>query len=692
MADNKFYTTTPIYYVNFKPHIGTSYTTILTDVVSRVQRLRGKEALLVTGSDEHSQNIADLAEAAGQTPRAYCDDIIPKFKDCWELVQIQDYRFERTSDPKHHETVRKFWQRIYDRGDVFKGEYAGWYHTTDNRYLEPEEVPEKPEQDPKLKYLTEESYYFRLSKYQDWLLAFHEANPELVVPDFRRNEMLSRIKGGLRDICISRTSTKWGVPLPWDESHVLYVWVDALLTYLTGSGFDVDAFVATCTNADGSSTEVRTPLWETTREDLKSQPADNHWPADLHMMAKDIPWFHAVIWPAMWASFGGPPPKKMLVHGYWQFAGEKMSKSLGNVVDPYDAAAIVGVDGLRYFLMREVPAGRDGNFNYEALISRYNYDLANDLGNLVHRATSLVHQSFDGVLPEAAPTLDASDEAFEAARLAAIEKTLPAYESLRFSDALSEVWALVSLGNKYVDEKKPWELKKKPERQAEIATMFTRLFEAIRTIVLLAYPVIPGAANRFWKILGFEGTLEEQREAALSQTLSAGHRFGASEVVFQRVDPKVLEQARGGDAGAEAGKGKQTKQAKQGGQAEQGKKAKAKKEAEPLPEGLISFDDFMKVELRIGEVRAAQKVEKADKLLQLTVFDGERERQIVAGIAKWYAPEELVGKRLAIVVNLAPVKLRGVLSEGMVLAAEDGQGRLSFLTPHNDVDTGSKIR
>ncbi|MCK5798397.1 MAG: class I tRNA ligase family protein, partial [Deltaproteobacteria bacterium] len=335
MADDKFFITTPIYYVNFKPHVGTSYTTILTDVVSRVERLRGKRALLVTGSDEHSQNIADLAEEAGMAPRAYCDTIIPKFTECWDLVQIQDYRFERTSDEKHRQTVQAFWKQIYERGDVYKGEYAGWYHTSDNRYLEEDEVPENPEEHPRLKYLTEESYYFKLSAYQDWLLAFHEANPNFVVPEFRRNEMLSRIQGGLKDICISRTSTDWGIALPWDSGHVFYVWVDALLTYLTGSGFDLEAFDAT-RDAEGRSREVKEPLWETAREDLVSQPDGNYWPADLQVMAKDIPWFHAVIWPAMWASFGGPPPKKMLVHGYWQFDGEKMSKSYNNTIEIFE--------------------------------------------------------------------------------------------------------------------------------------------------------------------------------------------------------------------------------------------------------------------------------------------------------------------------------------------------------------------
>jgi methionyl-tRNA synthetase len=666
MAGRKFFITTPIYYVNFKPHIGTSYTTILTDVTSRFRRMHDEQALLVTGSDEHSQNIADLASEAKLSPREYCDQMIPRFTDCWKLLEIQDYRFERTSDERHHRLVRRFWQQIYDKGDVYKGEYAGWYHTTDNRYLDEDEVPEKPEDNPRLKYLSEEAYYFKLSAYQDWLLAFHEANPSYVIPDFRRNEMLNRIRQGLRDTCISRTSTDWGIRLPWDEGHVLYVWVEALLTYLTGSGFDIDAFLATY--RDGASTEVQTPLWATTREQLASQPPSNFWPADLHVMAKDIPWFHAVIWPAMLASFGAPPPKQMLVHGYWQFAGEKMSKSLGNVVDPYDAAKLVGVDGLRYFLMREVPAGRDGNFNYESLIKRYNYDLANDLGNLVHRTISMLHQSFDGAVP---PPSSEADASLEETRKRAVGQALKAYAELRFSEALQHIWALVREANQYIDRNKPWEAKKKAERRAEIGGVFNQLIHAIRTVALLAYPVVPVAANRFWRILNLPATLEEQRLDALDATVPVGHKVCASEVVFKRVDEKVL-------ASLEA---KPAVQA-----------AATKEEPNETDEGLITIDDFGRVSLRVALVKTAEKVPKADRLLKLIVDDGERERQIVAGIAQHYDPADLPGKRVVIVANLKPAKLRGLLSEGMLLAATNADGSLSIISPERDVEAGAGVR
>lgn len=674
-ADNKFYLTTPIYYVNFKPHVGTSYTTILADVTTRHQRFLGKDAMFVTGSDEHSQNIADLAAAEGKTPLQYCDEIIPKFKECWSACRIDDYRFERTSDERHHRLVQVFWQRILDSGDVYKGQYSGWYHTSDNRFLDEDEVPENPESHPRLKFITEEAYYFRLSKYQDWLLSFHEANPQFVVPDFRRNEMLRRIEGGLKDICISRSGTDWGIPLPWDEGHVFYVWIEALLTYMTGSGFDIDAFEKTFRN--GKSSEVREPLWETTRADLSSQPDTNYWPCDLHLMAKDIPWFHVVIWPAMLASYGAPLPKQALVHGYWNFDGEKMSKSLGNVVDPYDAIELVGVDGLRYFLMREVPLGLDGNFNYEALISRFNFDLANDLGNLVHRTVSMVHQNFEGKVPEVLAVTDL-DEEIEQRRRETVESAMQKYSELRYSEMLQDLWALIAEANRYIDEKKPWELKKNPERRDEISTVFNRLVNLIRSVLLLAAPVIPEGASRFWQILNLEGDPATLGVGALQEQVATGHQLNPSEPVYRRLDLNKLKAESAG-----------TPTAKEAGKEEAGKPAED--DGNRTGENVITIDDFAKVQLRVAEVVKAEKVEKADKLLCLQLDDGMQGRQILAGIAQWYAPEDLVGRKVVIVANLAPRKLRGLMSEGMVLAASDGEGRLALISPSGEVSSGAVV-
>lgn len=675
----KFYVTTPIYYVNSRPHIGTSYTTIIADITTRVREFLGEEALLVTGSDEHSQNIADLAALADKSPREFCDEIVPTFTKLWADINIKDYRFKRTSDEEHHQLVKTFWQRIHDNGDVYKGEYSGWYHTSDNCFLDDDDVPENPENDPRLKYLTEEAYFFKLSKYEDWLQKLHAANPEFVVPDFRRNEMLSRINQGLRDICISRTSTEWGIPLPWDDKHVFYVWIEALLTYMTGSGFDINAFEKTF--IDGKSSEIREPIWETTREDLKTQPDTNFWPCDLHTMAKDIPWFHAVIWPAILASYGAPPPKQELVHGYWTFGGEKMSKSLGNVVDPYDAMKLVGVDGLRYFLAREVPLGLDGNFNHEALVNRYNYDLANDLGNLVHRSISMLHQLFDGVVPEVLAVAD-SDNEIEDRRRIHCEKALELYRSFKYSEALQEIWALIGDANKYIDDKKPWELKKKPERRDEISTVFNRLINVIHTVLLLVYPVIPTAANRFWQTLNLPGTLEATRVSELNSRIRGGHQVNMSEPVFARLDvKKVLREVDG----PPAAKAKPT-----------AKPAQAPQKSATADDvdgaNVITFDDFGKVELRVALVKDAEKVEKTDKLIRLVLDDGDGERQIVAGIAQHYEADELIGKRIVIVANLKPAKLRGILSQGMLLAATDSAGTLALVTPEREVLPGATVR
>lgn len=674
--NNKYYLTTPIYYVNSRPHIGTSYTTIICDIMARFARMQGRDARLTTGSDEHSQNIADLAAEAGMPPRDYCNKFIPTFTECWDLCNIQSYHFQRTSSPEHRHLVQTFWQRIFDKGDVIKGEYSGWYHTSDNRFLDEDELPENPEEHPRLKFLTEESYFFKLSKYADWLLKFHEANPEWVVPGFRRNEMLSRIRQGLKDVCISRTSTDWGIPIPWDDGHVFYVWIEALLAYVTGSGFDIDAFEQTF--KDGKSTETRDPLWETTRADLKTQPETNYWPADLHVMAKDIPWFHAVIWPAMCASYGLPLPQQELVHGYWQFEGEKMSKSLGNVVNPYDAEKLVGTDGLRYFLAREVPLGLDGNFGFEGLVNRFNYDLANDLGNLVHRTVSMLHQLFEGEVPEVLAVTDA-DQAIEEARRETGGAVLELYQEMKLSEALQEIWALVGHANKYIDDKKPWELKKNPGRRDEVSTVFNRLVNVIRTVLLLAYPVIPASANRFWQIMNLPGPLEELSISELDGSISAGHRLNESTPVFQRIDTKKLI--------ADAAKAEK-KEAKQ-----QQKQQKKQDKAAAAEDGsnLITIADFTKVELRVARVLSAEKVEKADKLLRLMLDDGAGQRQIVAGIAMHYDPAELVDKHVIVVANLKPAKLRGIVSEGMLLAATDSEGQLSILTTERPVGTGARV-
>lgn len=689
---DKFFLTTPIYYVNAKPHLGTTYTTVIADIIARSMRMSGRETLMLTGSDEHSQGIADLAAQEGIPPREFCDRIIPTFHEAWKLVEIQDYGFERTSGDKHRNVVQKFYGRIFEKGDIYKGEYSGWYHTTDNRFLNEDEVPENPESEPRLKFLTEEAYFFKLSAYQDALLKFHEANPDFVIPDFRRTEMLNRIKEGLNDLCISRTSTDWGVTLPWDAGHVFYVWVDALLTYITGSGFDIDGYLAA-----GGLDLPPEKLWTLGKNDIPGQGDGNFWPCDLNIMAKDIPWFHAVIFPAMLFSFGLPPVKQMIVHGYWNFGGGKMSKSLGNVVSPQEACDIVGADGLRYFFAREASLGLDGNFSLELLIDRYNYDLGNDLGNLVHRTISLTHQLFGGIVPGEGYSpgdFKEDDMALVAQSSAVAEAVISAYSEYRLSEALRTIWELISNANKYFDAKQPWTLKKHPEREREVGAMFVTLYNVLRTVIVMVAPVIPGAAQKLWNAIGLDGNLSELGWDEISgcKCYPVGTAVEKGEPVFPRIDKKEILGDGGAngaalDAAKGGGKGGGKDAANAGGISES-----ASQPEKPEGVAVIEYDDFAKVKLTLATVKSAARVEGTDKLLHLKLYDGsETEREIVAGIAEWYKPEELEGKTLVIVANLKPRKMRGIESRGMLLAAQDGKGGFSVLTSERPVSAGAKI-
>ncbi len=672
--EKKFYVTTPIYYVNAAPHMGTGYTTILADIVARTKRKQGYRVKFVTGSDEHSQNIADKAAELGLDPLEFCNRNIPAFLEAWKLLEISDYEFYRTSSPRHREVVQKFFQRIYELGDIYKGTYSGWYHTTDNRFLDPSEVPEDPESKPYLKFLTEEAYYFRLSKYEGYLLEFYDQHPDFIHPDFRRTEMLNRIREGLKDLCISRSSTEWGIPLPWDRNHVFYVWVDALLTYLTGSGFDIDAALAALERGE---------------DPMAVQPAANFWPCDLHIMAVDIPWFHAVIWPAMLKSFGIPAPKKLLVHGFWNFEGTKMSKSKGNVFHPKDAVALVGADGVRYFVVREVPVGLDGNFSVRALAERYNYDLANDLGNLLHRTLNMALKFLGGVIPAPTVVFPRDLEIKELADRVPGE-VIEHYESLRFKEGLELAWELVRELNRYIDTTKPWELNKEGKKE-EIGTIFHLLIEAIRRLLIVLSPVMPGACDRYWQQLGFEGRVSELTFDALSETLPENHKVGQPEVVFPRLDLEDLEEEF--IRRKEALTGEKVERIA----AEEKPAPKEEKMAEKPTEEKewIEIGDFMKLNLITAKVLSAEPVEGADKLIKLTVDDGSRkDRVLVAGIRPWYDPEELVGRTIVILDNLKPKKLRGVLSEGMLLAATDesqGERVVRIVTVDGEVAPGSKL-
>lgn len=662
---SKFYVTTPIYYVNAAPHMGTGYTTILCDVLARFHRRDGRDARLVTGADEHSQGIADLAAAAGIPPREYCDRFIPDFQKAWELLEIGPYEFYRTSSPEHHRTVQAVMTRIYENGDIYKDQYSGWYHSTDNRFVPEDELPEDPASDPRLKFLTEDAYFFRLSKYQSFLLDFHERHPQAIVPDFRRNEMLNRLRGEIRDLCISRTSTSWGVPIPWDTDHVFYVWADALLTYLTGSGFDA---VQACQ----ALREGKDPM--------SVQGPDCFWPAQLHVMAKDIPWFHTIIWPALLQAAGLPLPQSCLVHGYWNFDGAKMSKSLGNVFHPRDAVALVGAAGVRYFVLREAPVGSDGNFSVKALTDRYNYDLANDFGNLVYRLMTMGQRFCQGrIEPEVGAF--AEHQSLRSLGETHFQQALDAYREVRLKDALELTWDLVKALNKLIDDEKPWSLnKKKAEGDEErLRSFFAVSFTVLRQVLALLSPVMPSVCESLhqqvqypeagpWSLLTWP-----QLQAPPQQAWT----LGEASIVFPKLDLDNLDQELA---------------LRKGEPMSQESPSPTPPVAEPAVPAYIGYDDWAKIKIIAVKVLRAELVEKSDKLLRLTVDDGTRQdRTIVSGIRQHYTPEDMTGRTIFIIDNLEPRKIFGILSEGMLVAA-GGQGSpVTLLQPCAELSPGTPV-
>lgn len=658
---SKYYVTTPIYYVNAPPHMGTGYTTILADVLARYYRRGGTESRLVTGSDEHSQNIADKAAAEGITPKEFCDRLIPQFQEAWDLLEIGPYEFVRTSSEAHHKTVQTVFSRIKDVGDIYKAEYSGWYHTTDNRFVDESELPPDPENHPRLKYLTEDAYFFRLSKYQDFLLDYHEKNSSAVVPDFRRNEMLNRIKEELRDLCISRSSTTWGIPLPWDPEHVFYVWGDALFSYLTGSGFDVELG---CKNvAEG-------------KDPLEGQPEGNFWPCEAHIMAKDIPWFHTIVWPALLQSAGLPLPKSCLVHGYWNFDGAKMSKSLGNVFHPADAVALVQAAGVRYFVLREAPVGSDGNFSVEALAKRYNYDLANDFGNLVHRLITMGNRFRKNRIK---PTVGEAHSQLMTEAAVKFDTVLNDFSTYRFKEALENIWELVRGLNRLIDDEKPWDLKKeKNEGDSERLDSFLAVsFQILRKVLGLLGPVMPSVTQKIYEQIQYPGKAwDELTWDDLRTDLQEEWDLGPAQILLPKLDLENLEEEL--TSRKEPTVEKAPEQAKES-------------EAEAAP-SYIGYEDWTKIKIIAVKVVKAEAVEGADKLLRLTVDDGSRQdRTIVSGIRKDYTPEDMDGRTIFIIDNLKPRKIFGITSEGMLVAA-GGQGDpITLVAPIKDLAPGTPL-
>jgi len=641
---SKYYLTTPIYYVNAAPHIGHTYTTIAADAIKRLKRMQGFEpVILTTGTDEHGQKIERAAAAAGRSPQKFTDLISNEFRQQWKTLDLQIDRFQRTTDPKHAKVVQDLFDRCVKSGYVYKGSYTGQYCVFDELYVN-EAKPGDPCPDcgRPTETVTEENFYFKLSAFQERLLKFHEDNPVFIRPETRRNEVLAFVKQGLQDVSISRTTIKWGVPVANHAPHVFYVWFDALCTYMSA--------------VDG----------------------EGLWPADLHLIGKEILRFHAVYWPAfLWAA-DLPLPKRLFAHGWLLFENDKMSKSKGNMVRATPIKEALGADALRYYLLREVVFGQDGNFSYDALVQRYNSDLANGLGNLASRTLALIHQNCNGKIPDGP-----GDPAIAQTARIAIDSALDSYEWLNFSKALETVWTLISAVDKFIVERAPWNLAKSGDTTKLADTLYTAA-EALRIVTALVFPVIPESAAKIWSQLGFQTPLDAIRTADLDWgKLASGQEIEPASGVFPRADVKtMIEKMKEGEAAELVRQ-----------QTLMGAKPAAPASVAADGSAHISIDDFIKVDLRVGEVKTASAVKGADKLLHLTVDIGEPQpRSIVAGIALAYKPEALVGRKVVIVANLAPRKLRGLESQGMIVAASLEGGNPVLASFLEDVPIGARLK
>ncbi len=650
MSSKTFYITTPIYYPSDKLHIGHSYTTVAADAMARYKRLQGYDVMFLTGTDEHGQKIQRIAEEKGVTPKEYVDHIVAGIRELWNLLDISNDRFIRTTDKQHEEVVQKIFKKLYDQGDIYKSEYEGWYCTPCESFWTEVQIKEGacPDCGRPLELTKEESYFFKLSKYQDKLIKHIEENPDFIQPASRQNEMLNNfLRPGLEDLCVSRTTFDWGIPVSFDDKHVVYVWVDALSNYITALGYLTD-----------NDVDYR-----------------KYWPADVHLVGKEIVRFHTIIWPAMLMALGEPLPKQIYGHGWLLLEGGKMSKSKGNVVDPVILADNYGVDAIRYFLLREVPFGADGVFSNEALINRINSDLANDLGNLVNRTNAMIQKYFKGQLPEKHQEGE-YDKQLEEMALQAPKKVEGYMDSLQFSSALTEIWKLVSRTNKYIDETMPWVLAKDEAKKDRLAAVMYHLAESIRIISVLIQPFMPNTAPIIWDQMGIIKEVETPwASTKIWGKLRKDVKVNDAKAIFPRIDvEKELE-------ALEKIHKKQIKM-------QQCKQPTAQKEEKQSE--YITIDDFAKLDLRVAKIMHAEPVKGADKLLRLELQMGGEIRQVVSGIAKHYSPEDLLGKQVIVVANLKPVKLRGVESQGMILAASDEENLL-LVGLDGEMPTGTKV-
>ena len=651
----RFFLTTPIYYVNDVPHLGTTYTSVAADILARFHRLRGEEVLFATGTDENATKVVQAAERAGVAPLAFVDGMADRFRQAWSALNVQPDVFIRTTEPRHREAVQRFFTTLQERGEIYQGPYEGWYCVSCETYFTADEAPDvdgirrcpnEPLHAP-LKLVRETNYFFALSRYGERLLEWIRKNPGCLQPEFRKNEVVAFIEQGLRDVCVTRSATGWGIPVPGDESQVIYVWFDALINYITLLGYP---------DREGN--------------------LDRFWPADLHLVGKDIyVRFHCTLWPAMLMAAGLEPPRCVFGHGFWMVEGRKMSKTLGNFVEPLKLAGWlqhwsgarreIAIDAVRYFLFREMPFGEDGNFSRQSLLQRYNGDLANDLGNALNRSLSMTVQNFGPVVPAWA--------AGEESRLAARAKVVlheveSALEALDLQGALVAAGGYVSEINKFLDEKAPWALAREGRRE-ELGDVLYQALEALRVVSVCLTPFVPAASAELRSQLGLAPCVDgEWGDAARWGQLPAGAGLRAPSPIFPRIERKTMTEALNSEQAPAVPTPDQT-----------------------AVENVIGIEDFARVELRVAEILTAERVPKADKLLHLTISLGDEQRTILAGIAEYYAPEDLPGRRVIVVANLAPRKMRGLVSQGMLLAAE-ADGRVCLLQPDQELPAGAKVR